>query len=133
MEDIRYIQRFENFEKSFLLLKEAISIKNPSIVEEAGVIQFFEITFELAWKMMKDYLEFQGFEVKSPRETIKQAFSYGLIEKGDIWLFALKDRNLTVHTYDEDEAEEIYSKIKNEYFELLNNLYLKFKDLSCMD
>ena len=63
MQDIRYKQRFENFEKSFLLLKEAISIKNPSIVEEAGVIQFFEITFELAWKMMKDYLEFQGFNL----------------------------------------------------------------------
>ena len=51
MQDIRYKQRFENFEKSFLLLKEAISIKSPSIVEEAGVIQFFEITFELAMKM----------------------------------------------------------------------------------
>ncbi|MDD3324328.1 MAG: nucleotidyltransferase substrate binding protein [Sulfurospirillaceae bacterium] len=53
-EDIRYKQRFENFEKSFLLFKNALDIETPSIVEKAGVIQFFETTFELAWKLMKE-------------------------------------------------------------------------------
>jgi len=130
--DIRYKQRFENFEKSFLLLKNAIDIKNPSIIEKAGIIQFFEITFELSWKLMKDYLEYLGYQVKSPREAIKTAYSIELINNGDKWLKMLMDRNLTTHTYDEDNSEEIYEKIKNGYFSLLKDLYEKFKDI-CLD
>jgi len=133
MQDIRYKQRFENFEKSFLLLKQAIDIEMPSIVERAGAIQFFEITFELSWKLMKDYLEYLGYSVKSPRETIKTAFSIGIIENAEVWLKALMDRNLTTHTYDENDADEIYENIKNSYFFLLEKLYLKFKDEICMD
>jgi len=130
--DIRYKQRFENFEKSFLLLKKAIDIKNPSIIEKAGIIQFFEITFELSWKLMKDYLEYLGYQVKSPREAIKTAYSIELINNGDKWLKMLMDRNLTTHTYDEDNSEEVYEKIKNDYFSLLENLYKKFKKI-CLD
>jgi len=130
--DIRYKQRFENFEKSFLLLKNAIDIKNPSIIEKAGIIQFFEITFELSWKLMKDYLEYLGYQVKSPREAIKTAYSIELINNGDKWLKMLMDRNLTTHTYDEDNSEEIYEKIKNDYFSLLKDLHEKFKDI-CLD
>jgi len=69
MTDIRYIQCFENFEKSFFLLKSAIGIDAPSIVEIGGVMQFFETTFELAWKLMKDYMAFQGYDVNSPRQS----------------------------------------------------------------
>lgn len=133
MQDIRYKQRFENFKKSFLLLKQAIDIETPSIVERAGAIQFFEITFELSWKLMKDYLEYLGYSIKSSRETIKTAFSIGIIENGEVWLKALMDRNLTTHTYDENDADEIYENIKNSYFSLLEKLYLKFEDEICMD
>ena len=119
MNDVRYIQRFENFEKSFLLLKEALAIKTPSIVEIAGCIQFFETTFELSWKLMKDYLDFLGYQVSSPREALKQSFSINLLEDGGVWLDALMDRNLTVHTYDENIANDIHQKIKNDYFLLL--------------
>ena len=130
MEDIRYKQRFENFKKVFFLLENSLKIKNPSITEKAGIIQFFEIAFELSWKLMKDYLEFEGYNVKSPREAIKTAFSIELIDNGSIWLEALGDRNLTVHTYNESDADDIYEKIKEEYFKLLKHLYKKFK---CMD
>ncbi len=133
MDDVRYIQRFENFDKSFSLLKGALLIEKPSIVEQAGCIQFFETTFELAWKLMKDYLGFLGYDVKSPREAIKQAFSIGLIAEGGRWLDALMDRNLTVHTYDENIANEVYQKIKNDYFLLLEALHNKFRDIICSD
>lgn len=133
MDDIRYIQRFENYQKSFLLLKEALSINNPSIVEKGGVIQFFEVSFELSWKLMKDYLEYQGYEVSSPRESIKRSFGINLIENGTLWLDALMDRNLTTHIYDEEIAQRIYNKIKNEYFVLLESLYLKFREKLCTD
>jgi nucleotidyltransferase substrate binding protein (TIGR01987 family) len=125
---IRWKQRFENFEKSFLLLKEFTQIKTPSKIERAGGIQFFEMSFELAWKVLKDYLESEGFEPKSPKATLKQAFQSNLIEDGHIWMDALDDRNLTVHTYDEETAEEIEFKIKNEYFFILDKLYKKLKE-----
>jgi nucleotidyltransferase substrate binding protein (TIGR01987 family) len=124
---IRWKQRFENFEKSFLLLREYIKIKVPSKIERAGGIQFFEMSFELAWKMQKDYLESEGFEPKSPKATLKQAFQSGLIEDGYIWMDALDDRNLTVHTYDETTAEEIEFKIRNDYYFILEKLYNKLK------
>lgn len=133
MPDVRYIQRFENFEKSFLLLKSALDIETPSIVEKGGVIQFFETTFELAWKLMKDYLEHQGHTVNSPREAIKLAFSTTLIQEGTSWLNALMDRNLTVHTYDETMANKVYDKIKEDYFLLLKALYDTFREELCTD
>ena len=125
---IRWKQRFENFEKSFLLLREYVQIKSPSKIERAGGIQFFEMSFELAWKTLKDYLESEGFEPKSPKATLKQAFQSDLIEDGHIWMDALDDRNLTVHTYDEETAEEIEFKIKNEYYIVLEKLYNKLKE-----
>ena len=127
-EDIRYKQRFENFEKSFVLLKSALDIEIPSIVEKAGVIQFFETTFELAWKLMKDYLEYLGYDINSPREAIKKSFSIALISEGDVWLKALIDRNLTVHTYDEAVADEVYKTIKANYFTCLNDFYNAMKE-----
>ena len=133
MTDIRYEQRFENFEKSFLLLQQALEIKNPSIFEKGGIIQFFETTYELSWKLMKDYLEFLGYDVNSPRNSIKQAFSINLIDNGSLWLDALMDRNLTVHTYDEEMASNVCDKINNEYYALLKQLYHKFKDEICLD
>ena len=133
MEDIRYLQRFENFEKSFLLLKSGLKIENPSLVEKAGVIQFFETTFELSWKLMKDYLEYLGYDIKSPRDSIKTAFQIELIRDGSSWLEALMDRNLTVHTYDETIASEVYKKIQKSYSVLLEDLFIKFKDEICLD
>jgi len=127
-EDIRYKQRFENFEKSFVLLKNALDIETPSIVEKAGVIQFFETTFELSWKLMKDYLEYLGYDINSPREAIKKSFSIELINEGDMWLQALIERNLTSHTYDEATATEVYKAIKTRYFSLLNDFYMMMKD-----
>jgi nucleotidyltransferase substrate binding protein (TIGR01987 family) len=131
--DIRYKQRFENFEKSFLLLEMSLAISKPSVTEKAGAIQFFEVSFELSWKLMKDYSDFLGYMVNSPREAIKTFFSLSYIDNGGLWLEALMDRNLTVHTYDEIMANNVYLKIKDEYFDLLKKLYLIFKKELCLD
>ncbi len=121
--DIRWRQRFENFEKSYRLLEQSVEIEKPSVVERAGLIQFFEITFELSWKLLKDYLESQEVVVKFPREIIKSAFQYELIENGDTWMDMLANRNLTVHTYDETKAVEIEMKIRNAFFPAISRLY----------
>lgn len=121
--DVRWRQRFDNFKKSYQLLEKYTSLELTSEIEKAGFIQFFEMTFELAWKVMKDYLEAQGYIVKSPRETIKQAFQMELIEDGHFWIEALASRNLTTHTYDEEFAEEFVKDIKKMYFPLFQSLY----------
>ena len=121
--DIRWIQRFQNYQRAYQLLQTALEIKQPSQVERAGIIQFFEMSFELAWKLLKDYLDAEGYSTKSPRETIKQAFQIQLIINAHQWLYALNDRNLTVHTYDENKAIEIENKIRTQYFPLLEQLY----------
>lgn len=125
--EIRWRQRFRNFEKSYLLLKKAAVIRKPSDTERAGLIQFFEMTFELSWKTLKDYLEAQGFQVASPRQTLKQAFQAGLIKKGNAWIEALDDRNLTTHLYDEATSRKVEKLIKKKYLTLLKALYEDLK------
>ncbi len=125
LKKIRWKQRFENFEKSYKLLSFYVDKKLESDIEKAGLIQFFENTFELSWKLMKDYLESLGFEPKSPRDTIKTAFQNGLIEDGHIWLSALADRNLTTHTYDEEFANKMVEEIISIYFLEMKKLYEK--------
>lgn len=86
-----------------------------------GVIQRFEFTFELSWKLMKVYLEYTGISgIRSPRGAIREAFSVGLIEHGDQWIDMMIDRNKASHLYNENEARFIYEKIKNTYDNLLN-------------
>ena len=120
---VRWQQRFQNFEKSFLLLERTIAIKDPSEAEMGGLIQFFEVSFELAWKTLKDYLEDLGFDVKSPKATLQQAFQSEIIKDGHLWVKALEDRNLTAHIYDEAHIEQMHTVIRSQYFDLLKSLY----------
>ena len=120
--DIRWLQRFHNFEKALNYLQEALQIENPDIIQKAGLIHFFEMSFELAWNTMKDYLEEQGFiDVKSPRAAIKKAFEVNLITHGHEWLKALEDRNLTSHAYDETTVNEIAGLISGQYYPMLKS------------
>lgn len=127
-QDIRWEQRFQNFSKSMKYLESALQIPNADIVQKAGIIQFFEMSFELAWNMVKDYLEDQGFvDIKSPRGALKKAFEMGIIENGHDWMDLLVDRNLTAHTYDEQKATEMEQLIQNKYFPLLKTLHESFE------
>ena len=121
--EVRWKQRFQNFTRTFKLLEESLLIETPSVVERAGIIQFYEMTFEQSWKVLKDYLEEEGFEVKSPRDAIKLAVQYNIIADGQVWLEALKDRNLTTHTYDENTANKVESLIKTIYYPFLRSLH----------
>lgn len=127
--DIRWKQRFQNFEKAIGHLADALEIENPDLLQKAGIIQFFEMSYELAWNTLKDYLEEQGFiDVKSPRSALKKGFEVGLIEDGHLWMELLLDRNLTAHTYDEEKATEVEELIHEKYFPILNQLYEILKE-----
>jgi len=127
-EVVRWQQRFQNYQKSLNYLEDALTIKEPDIIQRAGIIQFFEMTLELAWHTMKDYLESQGFlNLNSPRDTIKKAFEIELIGGGHEWLKALEDRNLTSHSYDEEIAAEVENLIRINYYPLLKNFSERMK------
>jgi nucleotidyltransferase substrate binding protein (TIGR01987 family) len=125
-EDIRWRQRFMNYKKGYVLLEQTIRIDLPSEAERAGLIQFFKMSFELAWKLLKDYLEYEGFMIKSPKAAIKQAFQSELISDGHHWMNALHDRNLTVHTYEESTALQVEKQIREVYFPILTKLFHDF-------
>ncbi len=115
LKTIRWRQRFQNLDKAFGQLKRGLAIEHPSDIEQQGIIQSFEFTFELSWKTLKDYMEAQGLVCQYPREVIKQAFQNQIISEGEIWLDMLAKRNLLAHTYDEHLALEAYRLIK-EFF-----------------
>lgn len=124
--DVRWKQRFQNFDKAFKRLADAILIirNDPdNVLLQAGLIQTYEFTFELAWKTLKDYLEMEGFTVPSPRATLRQAFQCGYIQQGDVWLKALNDSNLTAHTYDDEVVKEVIADIQQTYYFLLKDLH----------
>jgi len=125
--DTRWLQRYSNFERTYLLLSDALRVENPSVLERAGLIQFFEMAFELSWKIMKDYEQSEGVDARTPREVLKKAFQIGLIEEGHVWLDALDDRNLTAHTYKEDIAQAVERKVRQRYHSMIMKLYETLK------
>jgi len=127
--DIRWKQRFSNFKKAKEQLTEFIEKGELNKFEIQGLIKCFEYTFELAWKTMKDYLEMEGFNVKSPRSAIKTAFQVQLISDGHTWIDALEKRNLMAHTYDENKADEAATLIREDYYKIINELYFKLEGL----
>jgi len=121
-EDIRWKQRYDNFNKAVAQLTEFVEKDTLNKFEVQGLIQCFEYTFELAWKTAKDYLEVQGFDVKSPRQTIQIAFQVELVKNGHVWMDALEKRNLMAHTYDENVAKEAEGLIREKYYPMLTAL-----------
>lgn len=129
-EDIRWKQRYSNYIKALDLLENALKIEHPDVVQRAGIVQFFEMCSELSWKLLKDYLEEQGFiDINTPRNAIKKAFEIGLIEDGHAWMDLLVDRNLSVHTYDEEKALNLDALIHSKYHPLFNQLKHTFSIL----
>lgn len=126
----RYEQRKQELLNATERLKEALQEKENDIVID-GTLHRFEFTFELAWKTMKDYLEYSGIidGVGSPREIIKTAFENGIIEDGEEWIKLMLARNSLSHLYDEEKSREIYIEIKNIYINLFDKLNKKFIDI----
>ena len=125
----RLCEKLDDYRRATARLQEAIKIPVVNDIVYDGVIQRFEFTFELSWKLMKMFLEYSGIvEIKSPRVTIREAFSYGLIQDGEQWIDMMVDRNKTSHLYDEQEAKLIYEKIKLTYSHLLSSLCDKLED-----
>jgi nucleotidyltransferase substrate binding protein (TIGR01987 family) len=116
-------EKYNSFSKSVDRLSDVLRRDKEDDIVIDAVIQRFEFTYELTWKLLKLILSYRGIvEVRSPRETFKESFASGIITEGNIWIEMLEDRNITSHTYDEEEAEKVYENVKNKYFNLFKIL-----------
>ena len=130
--DIRWKQRFNNFLKAYKELEDAVNLaqsKPLSKLEKQGAIQGFEYTHELAWNVLKDYLEEQGHTgLIGSKDTSREAFKRGLIQNGEVWMTMIKLRNMTSHTYDQSLADEVFETILNQFypeFRVLSSTFTK--------
>ena len=126
--DIRWQQRFQNFGRAFTLLRSTFDDEERTFnqLELEGIIQRFEYTFELAWKTLKDKMEYDGLVLDkiSPKVVIKQAFQAKYIADVETWLKMVGDRNLMSHTYDLAKFEAILETIQQAYVPLLDGFYM---------
>ncbi|MBC8374310.1 MAG: nucleotidyltransferase substrate binding protein [Phycisphaerae bacterium] len=123
-DEIRWRQRLENFGKALAQLGAACDKADYSDLERAGLVQMFEFSFELAWKVLKDLLFYEGHNVKSPREVARKSFEMEYISEDDseVFLDAISKRNLLCHTYEEEIARQAENLIKNQYYPLLQRI-----------
>jgi len=119
--DIRWIQRFDNYQKALqrlTLIVNEIGDNEPSDMERLSVIKIFELTFELAWQVMKDYLIYKSVakRIIGSRDAIRCALQESLIENGQLWIDMIDDRNYAAHAYDESKAKLLTEKILDKYY-----------------
>ncbi|MBQ8656562.1 MAG: nucleotidyltransferase substrate binding protein [Prevotella sp.] len=133
--DIRWIQRYANYHKACSRLLEVTEadkfVTDLSELEIEGLVQRFEYTFELAWKVLQDLLIYKGYDfMLGPNGTLKMAFEDGLISDHDGWRRMAKSRNTLSHVYDESEVLPIVQLIYSDYTSLLKQLDELLKKLS---
>ena len=132
MTDIRWKQRFENFQRALQTLTQAMELMQQrplSELEEQGLIQGFEFTHELAWNVLKDYLEMEGIQgLVGSRSTVREAFKRGLVADGEVWMDMIEARNRSTHTYNQEVAASIVAAIRDSYYPALVALQTYFRE-----
>ena len=116
-------EKYNYLKEAVKRLREALDDykKYPLDSVRDGAIQRFEFCTELAWKTMREYLLDQGYtNINSPKEVIKQAFAFGMIEDSKVWLELLNDRIFASHVYDEATARAIFDRIESQYLPLFD-------------
>ena len=127
-EDIRWQQRFANYQRALEQLETFFEPPALNLREQQGLIKAFETTFELAWNSVRDLLRSQGnASLLGSRDTLREAFRLGLVEDGETWMLMIQDRNLTSHTYNRSTAEAIAANIATRYLPYFQNLHTRLK------
>lgn len=137
IDDIRWHQRLANYRRALEQLQKAVDlskIRDLSELEQQGLIQAFEYTHELAWKVMKDYLRSLGMDaLLASRDSTRAAFAAELISDGEAWMDMILSRNLSSHTYNLDIATNLVSKITATYASLLGAFEQKMLEIQTRD
>lgn len=128
--DIRWKQRFDNFQRALRQLTLAMELKAQrplSDLEQQGLIQGFEFTHELAWNVLKDYLEMEGIQgLVGSRSTAREAFKRGLVRDGEVWMDMIEKRNLSSYTYNLAVANTLVLAIAERYYPAFRELQQRF-------
>lgn len=126
----RFEERRQDLINAMSRLKEALKEEENDLAID-GVLHRYEFTFELAWKTLKDYLNYLGVQQNtgSPREVIQESFANKIIEDGEIWIKMMLARNSLSHLYDEETSREIYEEIKEKYIYEIEKLVNKLESL----
>lgn len=127
LDDIRWQQRFESFQKALKRITEVVDshadFNELSDLEKEGLIQRFEYTFELSWKTLQDLIKYKGYiDIKGPTPVLQKSLEDGYIQDHDGWRAMKKARETTSHTYNEGDAGEIVENIFKKYTPLLKKL-----------
>lgn len=134
VQDVRWKQPLHNYTKAFQALTEAVELsqlRSLTALEQQGLIHSFEFTHELAWKMLKDYLEYQGISnVVGSRDASRFAFQNALINDGEVWMQMIVARSQTSHTYNIKIAQAVVDSILSQFYPALNQLAIKFSELA---
>jgi len=132
-QDIRWLRRFQNYQKAFTQLTQAVDLSRQralSKLEQQGLIHGFEYTHELAWNTLKDFLEARGAaEIFGSRDTTRAAFTAGLIDQGEVWMQMIQSRNQSTHTYNEEMMTQIVTAVIQTYMAEFTKLQSKFEQL----
>ena len=132
-QDIRWLRRFQNYQKAFTQLTQAVDLSHLralSKLEQQGLIHEFEYTHELAWNTLKDFLEARGAaEIFGSRDTTRAAFTAGLIDQGEVWMQMIQSRNQSTHTYNEEMMTQIVTAVIQTYMAEFTKLQRKFEQL----
>jgi nucleotidyltransferase substrate binding protein (TIGR01987 family) len=129
--EVRWKQRFENYQKAYQQLKLFLSHSKLNELEEQGLVKAFEYTYELSWNVIRDYFISQGnTNINGSRDAFKEALKMNLLEDGELWMKMILDRNKTSHAYSKDVVKEISENIRHSYFFLFEKLLSKFETLS---
>lgn len=132
--DIRWKQRFNNFAKALAQLTKFIDKGQLNELEQQGLIQSFEYTYELAWNVIKDFFAAQGTtDMLGSRDAFRIAFQRGLVEDGEVWMEMIKSRSLTSHSYNEEVAQAIADSIVNHYFPAFRQLHSRLSERAARD
>ena len=122
--DVRWKQRFQNFSKAYLKLQEAVEQDGLNELERNGLIQRFEFTLDLSWKVLKDFLQDKGFGFKpSPKDTIREAYRNGYIPSAQELIDGLEIRNELSHDYSGEKFEKYETVLRERVFPALTELY----------
>ncbi|MCI5988028.1 MAG: nucleotidyltransferase substrate binding protein [Prevotella sp.] len=132
----RWEQRLDSYHKALARLAEIVGASKKRALNEFerdGLVQRFEFTHELSWKLMKAYAEYQGFDgIGGSRDATRKAFEMSLISDGQSWMDMIKSRNETSHNYDGSMADDVVDSIINRFYPLLAEFYQKMNSLSAL-
>jgi nucleotidyltransferase substrate binding protein (TIGR01987 family) len=135
--DVRWRQRFQSFGKAFAQLSAAADLakqRKLSDLEQQGLIQAFEFTHELAWNILKDFLESRGAaNLYGSKDATREAFAKGLIANGDEWMAMIQARNRSSHTYNQKTADEVAAAILANFMPEFAAFHAKFTELDTLE